>query len=72
MRSVAWPGRRLIAFWRAPARPGEVCWLTESEIGERLRDLREDSTSWLGRSFTSPFGLAGARAETALLCKDGR
>ncbi len=57
---------------RVLARPGGVTWLTEDEVGERLRDLREDSTSWLGRSFTGQFSLAGAQAKTALLFKDGR
>ncbi|MGH8980815.1 MAG: type II toxin-antitoxin system HipA family toxin [Acidimicrobiales bacterium] len=57
---------------RIPARPGGVTWLTEDEIGQRLRDLRDDSTSWLGRSFTGQFSLAGAQAKTALQCKDGR
>jgi serine/threonine-protein kinase HipA len=57
---------------RVLARPGEVTWLTEDEVGQRLRDLREDSTSWLGRSFTGQFSLAGAQAKTALLHKDGR
>ncbi len=57
---------------RVLARRGGVTWLTEDEVGERLRDLREDSTSWLGRSFTGQFSLAGAQAKTALLFKDGR
>ncbi len=57
---------------RVLARPGGVTWLTEDEVGERLRDLREDSTSWLGRSFTGQFSLAGSQAKTALLFKDGR
>jgi len=54
------------------ARPGGVTWLTDDEVGQRLADLREDSTSWLGRSFTGQFSLAGAQAKTALLFKDGR
>jgi len=57
---------------RVLARPGGVTWLTEDEVGQRLRDLREDPTSWLGRSFTGRFSLAGAQAKTALLFKDGR
>jgi serine/threonine-protein kinase HipA len=57
---------------RVLARPGGVTWLTEDEVGQRLRDLREDSTSWLGRSFTGQFSLAGAQAKTALLFKGGR
>jgi serine/threonine-protein kinase HipA len=57
---------------RVLSRSGGVTWLTEDEVGQRLRDLREDSTSWLGRSFTGQFSLAGAQAKTALLYEDGR
>lgn len=51
---------------------GDVTWLTESEVAQRLRDLKADSTAWLGRSFTGQFSLAGAQAKTALLFEDGR
>jgi serine/threonine-protein kinase HipA len=54
------------------ARPGEVTWLTADDVAERLRELREDSTAWLGESFTGQFSLAGAQAKTALLFRDGR
>ncbi len=54
------------------ARRGEVTWLTEEEVAGRLRELREDSTAWLGREFTGQFSLAGAQAKTALLQRDGR
>lgn len=53
-------------------RPGDVTWLSEEEVAERLRELRADSTAWLGRSFTGQFSLAGAQAKTALLFRDGR
>lgn len=56
----------------ATSRPGEVTWLTEDEVAERLRDLHADSTAWLGRSFTGQFSLAGAQAKTALLYQNGR
>jgi serine/threonine-protein kinase HipA len=56
---------------RVLARAGEVRWLTEDEVAQRLRELREDSTAWLGRSFTGQFSLAGAEAKTALLL-DGK
>ena len=52
---------------RVLGRGGEVTWLDEDEVAQRLRDLREDSTAWLGRSFTGQFSLAGAQAKTALL-----
>lgn len=53
-------------------RPGDVTWLTEDEVAERLRELKADATAWLGRSFTGQFSLAGAQAKTALLFQDGR
>lgn len=53
-------------------RSGQVTWLTEDEVAQRLRDLREDSTAWLGRDFAGQFSLAGAQAKTALLHHDGR
>lgn len=53
-------------------RQGDVTWLTDNEVGERLRELKADSTAWLGRSFTGQFSLAGAQAKTALLYQDGR
>lgn len=59
------------AEW-AIARPSDVTWLAEAEVAERLRDLKADSTAWLGRSFTGEFSLAGAQAKTALLYRDGR
>lgn len=57
---------------RALGRPGEIAWLSDEQVAERLRELREDSTDWLGRSFTGQFSLAGAQAKTALFFKDGR
>jgi serine/threonine-protein kinase HipA len=51
---------------------GDVIWLSEDEVGERLRELKADSTAWLGTSFTGQFSLAGAQAKTALLFQDGR
>jgi serine/threonine-protein kinase HipA len=57
---------------RVLGRSGDVTWLTKRGVAERLRDLREDSTAWLGRSFTGQFSLAGAQAKTALFFEDGR
>lgn len=51
---------------------GNVTWLSEDEVAQRIRDLKVDSTAWLGRSFTGQFSLAGAQAKTALLYDDGR
>jgi serine/threonine-protein kinase HipA len=57
---------------RVLRRSGEVAWLTDADIAQRLRDLRQDTTAWLGRSFTGQFSLAGAQAKTALILQDGR
>jgi serine/threonine-protein kinase HipA len=57
---------------RVLRRPGDVTWLTDENVAQRLRELRQDATAWLGRSFTGQFSLAGAQAKTALLFKDGR
>jgi serine/threonine-protein kinase HipA len=44
---------------------GEVRWLNEDEVAERLRLLRRDPTAW--HTFdTGQFSLAGAQAKTAL------
>jgi serine/threonine-protein kinase HipA len=53
-------------------RPGEIAWLTDDDVAERLRELRQDSTAWLGKTFTGQFSLSGAQAKTALFFKDGR
>ena len=58
--------------------PGHVDWLTEDEVGERLRELRSDETTWLGpdtqdrRRLLGQFSLAGRQRKTALLHEDGR
>jgi serine/threonine-protein kinase HipA len=57
---------------RMLGRSGEIAWLGDEQVAERLRELREDSTDWLGRSFTGQFSLAGAQAKTALFFSDGR
>lgn len=63
------PAQRLSA---ALDREGDVTWLDEAGVASRLRDLRQDETSWLGSDFTGRFSLAGAQAKTALLYLNGR
>lgn len=46
---------------------GKVEWLSESEVATLLRDLRADSTAWLGTNPPGRFSLSGAQAKTALL-----
>ncbi len=53
-------------------RPGAIEPLDESDVATLLRELREDSTSWLGPGFTGQFSLAGAQAKTALHLADGQ
>jgi serine/threonine-protein kinase HipA len=56
----------------ALGRSAQVSWLDEDDVAERLRELREDSTAWLGEVFTGQFSLAGAQAKTALLLEGDR
>lgn len=56
----------------ALSRNGAVDWLSDADVGKRLRDLKQDATTWLGADFTGRFSLAGAQAKTALLYQDGR
>jgi serine/threonine-protein kinase HipA len=57
---------------RILTRRGDVTWLSDEDVAARLRELEEDSTAWLGRTFTGQFSLAGAQAKTALLQRGGR
>ena len=54
------------------AQPGTITWLSEHEVAQRLRELQEDTTSWLGGDFSGQFSLAGAQAKTALRFAEGR
>lgn len=53
--------------------PGSIEWLDETEIGVRLREMREQSGS-IGRASddAGQFSLAGAQSKTALYCAEGR
>lgn len=51
--------------------PGDISWLDDAQIAERLRVLRGDATSWLGPAFAGQFSLAGSQAKTALHQADG-
>jgi serine/threonine-protein kinase HipA len=57
---------------RLLGRGGDVEWLTDDAIAERLRSLRDDQASWLGPRFTGEFSLAGAQPKTALVNVNGR
>jgi serine/threonine-protein kinase HipA len=56
----------------ALSRDGAVQWMSEADVGKRLRDLKQDGTTWLGADFTGRFSLAGVQAKTALLYQGGR
>lgn len=45
---------------------GDIRWLSEDEVGQRLAELRSDAAAWLGSDFAGRFSLAGAQAKTAL------
>src|SRR5437899_101714 len=55
---------------RCPGR--HLRWLTEGGVAKRIRELKKDTTAWLGESFEGQFSLAGAQAKTALLNRRGR
>ena len=51
---------------------GEVEWLDEFNVAERLRLLREDHAAWRLQRDTGQFSLAGAQPKTAFLLDNGR
>lgn len=55
-----------------PGRRSEIDWLSERDIGERLRTLRTDHAAWRTAGDTGQFSLAGAQPKTALLFERGR
>jgi serine/threonine-protein kinase HipA len=52
--------------------PPEIGWLSEANIAQRLRALREDHSAWRIPRDTGQFSLAGAQPKTALLFENGR
>jgi len=51
---------------------GDIQWLTEEQVGERLRILRENHGAWRIAQDRGQFSLAGAQPKTALLFDHGR
>jgi len=51
-------------------RPGEIEWLNEADVAQRLRTLREDHSAWRTPHDTGQFSLAGAQPKTALLLSE--
>lgn len=47
-------------------------WLTEGDVAQRLRTLREDHAAWRLARDTGQFSLAGAQPKTALLLQNER
>lgn len=47
--------------------PGQIDWLSEVDIGDRLAGLRANPTAWLGDTDQGHFSLAGAQTKFALL-----
>jgi serine/threonine-protein kinase HipA len=52
--------------------PGEIEWLEEADIAERLRILRSDHSAWRGLADVGQFSLAGAQPKTALFHGEDR
>lgn len=50
----------------------DIAWLTDAEIGERLRALRRDPSATRRSTDHGQFSLAGAQPKTALLLREGR
>lgn len=61
---------RLDELLAGPQQP--VQWLTEAQVAERLRVLRQDQAAWRLPRDTGQFSLAGAQAKTALFLQDDR
>jgi serine/threonine-protein kinase HipA len=57
---------------RTETQESEIEWLTEDQVGERLRILREDHSAWRLQSDAGQFSLAGAQPKTAFLFRNGR
>ncbi len=53
-------------------RGGDVAWLSDAEVGQRLRELRADHAAWRAARDTGQFSLSGAQPKTALFFEDGR
>lgn len=51
---------------------GQVDWLSDKDIAERLRLLRRDQAAWRMARDTGQFSLAGAQPKTAFLFDGGR
>lgn len=54
------------------ATPPRIDWLTEEELGHRLRELRSDPALARRPDDSGRFSLPGVQPKTALLCDDGR
>ena len=52
--------------------PGDVTWLEDEQVAERIRRLRLDPTAWQLTGSHGQFSLAGAQAKTALHRDRGR
>jgi len=50
----------------------DIAWLAESDIAERLQQLRSDPSATRRATDHGQFSLAGAQPKTALLLRDGR
>lgn len=57
---------------RTESLDSEIEWLTDYEVGERLRILRQDHSAWRLQTDSAQFSLAGAQPKTALLFRNGR
>ena len=56
----------------ATAHDHEIIWLTERDLAERIRSLRQNPAATRTGTDTGQFSLGGAQAKTALYLEDGR
>jgi serine/threonine-protein kinase HipA len=56
----------------APSRKGAIEWLTEEEVAEELKTVREQGIPAASRRTVGQFSLAGAQPKTAILEEHGR
>ena len=57
---------------RAPSRKGAIDWLTEAEVAEELKSVREHGIPGASRETVGQFSLAGAQPKIALLEERGK
>jgi serine/threonine-protein kinase HipA len=61
-----------MSLFRAAGNKANVQWLSEEEIADRLKILRQDHSAWRLARDSGQFSLAGAQPKTALFFQNGK